>query len=688
MGRQCSRSAWWRWWGLCWLLLLAGPAGASAAVPDHDLRVTLMPDAGRLAVRDRLTLPVAPADGVLRFALDATLALTVDGRPVAPRSREGGLARYALPLAAGQRTVTLDYAGPLRGTPDCDWLREPCRKLDGAGVFLGADTAWYPWLAAEAQTHTLRLTLPAGWRAVNPGRQVARETLADGRQRVTWRSDAPLPGLYLLAGPFARHARAVGGVQAEVLLRDDDPALAERYLAAIARYLPLYEERLGPYPYPRFTVVESFWETGWGMPSFTLLGGRVLRLPFIVHTSLPHELLHNWWGNGVFVAADSGNWSEGLTAYLADHYLRERRGQGADYRRDALQKYADYVRRGRDFPLAAFRSRHSGASEAVGYAKGLMVFHMLRREVGEAHFWAALRTFYRQYRFRPAGFDDIAAAFSAQAGRDLGPFFDQWVQRPGAPHLVLAAARVEPAGDGRSRVRFTLSQDQAGPPFTLRVPLRIERAAGPPWRGEVLLRQRRQDFAITLDGRATRLVVDPDFDCFRLLDAAERPASLGQVFGSERLVLVHPPGADWRAAAEALAGVWRRPGRAVTVQDDGRPPPATGAVVLLGRANRLATRWPRLAAVAESGALAVDGRTLGGSGQVLVLAVRDAAGRPALWLRGPREALAGLGRRLPHYGKYSYLAFAGGDGRLLAKGRWPVGDSPLVARLTPAGAAP
>ena len=32
------------------------------------------------------------------------------------------------------------------------------------------------------------------------------------------------------------------------------------------------------------------------MPSYTLLGQTVLRLPFMVKTSLGHEIAHNWWG--------------------------------------------------------------------------------------------------------------------------------------------------------------------------------------------------------------------------------------------------------------------------------------------------------------------------------------------------------------------------------------------------------
>jgi isochorismate hydrolase len=59
---------------------------------------------------------------------------------------------------------------------------------------------------------------------------------------------------------------------------------------------------------------------------FTCSGQRSSVYPLSVSSSYPHEILHNWWGNGVFVDVQQGNWCEGLTAYLADHLLQEQRG--------------------------------------------------------------------------------------------------------------------------------------------------------------------------------------------------------------------------------------------------------------------------------------------------------------------------------------------------------------------------
>ena len=129
--------------------------------------------------------------------------------------------------------------------------------------------------------------------------------------------------MHLIAADFTEYSVQSDDVEVMAYLRTPDSNLATKYMDATERYLQLYEHMLGEYPYSKFALIENFWETGYGMPSFTLLGEQIIRFPFILESSYPHEILHNWWGNGVYLDYGSGNWSEGLTAYLADHLFRE-----------------------------------------------------------------------------------------------------------------------------------------------------------------------------------------------------------------------------------------------------------------------------------------------------------------------------------------------------------------------------
>ncbi len=464
--------------------------------------------------------------------------------------------------------------------------------------------------------------------------------------------------IYLVGGPLQAWRDSAGAVETLVYLHEKDDATAGKYLAATSQYLEMYRQLIGPYPYRKFALVENFWETGYGMPTFTLLGREIIRFPFIINSSYPHEILHNWWGNSVFVDYGSGNWCEGLTAYMADHLIQEQRGTGDEYRRSTLQKYRDYVKEGRDFPLTAFRSRESASTEAVGYGKSLMAFHMLRLAVGDDAFRKTVARFYRDFKGKRASFGDFQKTAEAVSGRDLARFFQDWIARAGAP--VLAVKGVEVKG---GEVRGTLSQTQGGEPFAMDVPVVLQTAKGEE-RKVVRLAGAEQPFQFAGEAEPLALYVDPRFDVFRKLDPRETPPSIGQIFGEPRVLAVVPAGAPAAEleAWQALFKGWATSTHAIEVKTDADVAelPADRAVWIAGRANRWAGRlFPGGAGQGNwsegRGTFEVDGERMALAGHTLVLTARHPRNlEKAIGLLAidPSAAFPGLGRKLPHYGKY------------------------------------
>ncbi|WP_243688632.1 hypothetical protein [Geotalea toluenoxydans] len=158
------------------------------------------------------------------------------------------------------------------------------------------------------------------------------------------------------AGPYVIQERQLGHLDIYTYLYPQNAGLGKKYLDAAVKYIGMYTELFGPYPFDKFAAVENFFPTGYGYPSYTLMGGTVIRLPFIVDTSFPHEIAHCWWGNGVQVDYREGNWSEGLVTYLADYLLEEKKSPAAarDYRLRLLSDYSSLVKADRDFPLQKF----------------------------------------------------------------------------------------------------------------------------------------------------------------------------------------------------------------------------------------------------------------------------------------------------------------------------------------------
>ncbi|HTU62630.1 MAG TPA: HEAT repeat domain-containing protein, partial [Polyangiales bacterium] len=74
------------------------------------------------------------------------------------------------------------------------------------------------------------------------------------------------------------------------------------------------------------------------------------------------------------------------------------------------------------------------------YEKGGLVLHMLRREVGDDLFFAAVRSYLERHAHGLVETLDLQRAFEDVSGRSFERFFDQWVFRPGHPDLKVKIA--------------------------------------------------------------------------------------------------------------------------------------------------------------------------------------------------------------------------------------------------------
>ncbi len=670
------------------------------------MQIQLLPESSEIRVKDRIQIPEQVHNVgepvTLAFYLHAALTVTgvqdatieVDGDEIALKSRPISVRQYAITLPPGQQAFTLQYGGQIHHAvqgPGQEYSRSfgsTPGVISPEGVFLASASAWYPQFGDALVSFHLDIQVPAGWDVVSQG-SLVRENGTTEAQHIVWEEKQPQDDIYLIAAKFHRYTQSAGAVNALVYLRSADQPLAQRYLDATAQYIAMYNKLIGPYPYSKFALVENFWESGYGMPSFTLLGSKVIRLPFILHSSYPHEILHNYWGNGVFVDYAKGNWAEGLTAYLADHLVNEQRGKGEEYRRDVLQKYADFVNHEKDFPIIRFVSRHSASSEAVGYGKTLMFFHMLRLELGDDAFTKVLRRFYQQFKFQQATFADLLATFNTVTGKDLSQQFEQWVHRAGAPDLVLRNAETEPHGEGY-KLTLTVEQTQAGEPYRLQIPLAITvHGEDMAVESRIGLEQKIQTFELEFANRPVRIDLDPHFDVFRRLDSREIPSALSQGFGAEKPLLILPA-REQKAVLEAyraLAANWQKTQASpleIVTDEQLKTLPEDRTVWILGWQNRFADNVLKNLAGRDvsyrSGQLQLNHKRYPQNGHAVVLSARQSANpdKTLLWAAADTpQAVAELAIKLPHYRKYSYLVFKGDELTNIDKGQWPVLQSPL-----------
>ncbi len=677
-------------------------SGLFAQPLHHRLDVSLEPVAGRIRVTDTVTFPVSFSrnhDSLVFYLYPALHPTVISGMyrmvRTAKQDKMPDAMRYALlKKGSGNGNVVIAYAGIIRDTLSsgaAEYARgfsETKGIISKKGVYLAGSTFWIPAFDVPLFTYSLTTRLPAEWLVVSQGIRALNDT-SGGIRTIRYDCRFPQDQVYLTANRWTEYDTLAGAVKVQAFLRTPDKKLALRYLNMTGTYLNMYVRLLGPYPYSKFALVENFWETGYGMPSFTLLGSRIIRFPFILYSSYPHELLHNWWGNSVYVAMEKGNWCEGLTAYMADHMLKEQRGQGAEYRRNTLQKFTDFVHPDNDFPVVDFRERHNAAEEAIGYGKSLMFQHMLRQMVGDSLYIGAYRQFYKDFRFKIASFDDIRNTFEKVTGRDLKPFFEEWLTRKGAPQITLSEVKVIPRKDNYL-LSFRLSQIQKEAVFPVTIPVAVYFNDTVMIR-KVYMRNREMYPLFTFGQQPLRIEVDPQFDVFRRLDRGEAPPSLTQLFGNVYGTIVLPSSDPLLPEYRQLAETWKKTQEVqkknlkIVMDHAIKTLPDSGAVWVLGFQNRFADLFrveKKYAHYFTSGQLQKMNR-LRQTGALVFAIPRPGKNGQTIGFVGSRvkASVAGLARLLPHYGKYSWLGFTGSRPDNVLKGTFPPLHSPLQADI-------
>jgi uncharacterized iron-regulated protein len=510
--------------------------------------------------------------------------------------------------------------------------------IDDRGISL--TNLWYPTHGALAH-YDLRATFPMGYKAISEADNVK---MRPRKGKVEYRFHFPykVDGINLVASDrYEIVGDEFRGIKIYGYFFKEDKELAKTYIKYTKKYLELYEDLVGMYPYKRFSIVENFLPTGYSMPTYTLLGRSVVKLPFIVKTSLGHEILHQWFGNFVYIDYGRGNWAEGLTAYLSDHLYREQEGEGWKYRKQILIDYQSYVDVANDVPLKYFSGRVDRASRAIGYGKAALVFHMLKNMVGEKTFYASLKDLIENNRFKRASWNDIRLSFEKQYGQDLKWFFTQWTEKEGLIELSLYGVELSQTGN-EFDLHFHI--DQGGNFFKAKLPITIY------FRERVLfdilnLDSTENSFNLTLKEKPRRIVLDEDYDIARGLYRDESPPVIAGLLGEDNIIIAVPPGGE--VIYERLIDEFEKKGAVSKAADDITISDIEdSAVIILGIDNPLIRRLCGSLAEEDAGFSAVVKDNPWNRKKVMAV----------FHGRSKKEVDAAF-RKIGHYGKYSKLLF-------------------------------
>jgi aminopeptidase N len=541
------------------LLWTVGEAIASSPyfdfnIQSHHLITYIDPSRHFLKAEDRLEINFKRVRlHTLSFLLHPQLKITriVDQRTGQPlywseAAFSGQAKRWDVSLQRVEETplLSISYEGPIYDPIVKEKVLQFVRGdqtpglIGPEGVYLSSATHWYPDRPGSMSNFQIEATIPEPFRVVTQGELVS-ENLKDGACRSKWVNELPAESLTLVAGKYSVKTRKADGIKISTYFFPEDDRFSELFLNGAEEYLKIYSELLGQYPYKKFDIVQNFFSSGYGFPTFTLLAPGAIRQgkDFLKPGALDHEIVHSWWGHYVGLKPGTGNWLEALTTYCTNYYYKElkmAKEAAHKHRRDVMQRYAVEVDPSRDYPLREFEGKETELDAEIGYGKGSMVFHMLRRMVGKDLFFSTLRQFAMQYGGKQAGWEDIKGIFEETSGKGLDGFFSQWLDRPGGPQLKLENVKVQTNSNG-----YIVSGDvvQEGEVYQLLLPIEVDEGSGKR-RLFLEVSKRRTPFSMEVPRIPLKLTLDPDDHLFRRLYTEEITPALNALLEDREKILI------------------------------------------------------------------------------------------------------------------------------------------------------
>ena len=394
---------------------------------------------------------------------------------------------------------------------------------------------WYPAPSENDYFQArLRVTVPSPFQCISNG-ELIEETLLKDTEEVEDRADAksvvfvfetkhPVKYLSFIVGKFTKAGEDTESLPIRHFYSSGIDFVRSGILQEAKNIVRFYEERFGPYPYGKLSVVRRLWITtgGHSPASFIILNelfqvqdGTVLvpgRSPVDLSRwreyFISHEIAHQWWGQAVTWKSYHDHWmSEGLAQFAAVQYLRQKHGDKVlEPIFGKLSQWTEKKSKWGPITLGGRLTLQDPlAYQAVIYNKTALVLNMLMDMLGEESFYRGVKEFFSRHKYSAASTQDFIHTIEEVSGKNLEVFFKSWFSSYSLPE-VNASHSVKKANGGYT---LGLKIDQKEETFVF--PLWIEWIEnGEKVKKMVIVDEANEEFEIKVEGKPRKIKINPN----------------------------------------------------------------------------------------------------------------------------------------------------------------------------------
>ncbi len=321
------------------------------------------------------------------------------------------------------------------------WINTACEE-SGASMWWPNKDQWRD----EVESMDISVAVPNGLTDVSNGHFVAKTDLGNGYTRWDWHVSYPINNydVSLNIGDYVHYSDKLGDLPLDFYVLPEDLEKSKPPFAQAKGMIEAYQHYFGPYPFARdgYKLIEApysgmehqsavtygnLFKNGYLGRDWTGVGIST-RFDFIII----HESGHEWFGNSITAKDRADMWiHEGWTTYLESLYVEYRWGKD-----DAIKYMTGFRPKIYNLrPIVAERGVNADPTEDQ-YFKGALMLNTLRSVMNDDAKWFALiRGFYQEYKYRNILTEDVVGYFNQHSGMNLTPIFDQYLRHAAIPRL-------------------------------------------------------------------------------------------------------------------------------------------------------------------------------------------------------------------------------------------------------------
>ncbi len=351
--------------------------------------------------------------------------------------------------------------------------------------------------------------------AVSNGLEIG-QTIQGNNKTTHYRHQHPIPA-YLIAIAVTNytvytHTVANNGNPFEVVnyIYLEDLSYAQERTPVTVDLINLYADLFEPYPYAdeKYGHCEFGWGGGMEHTTVSFMGGLERGL-------IAHELGHQWFGDKVTCGSWQDIWlNEGFATYLAGMVIENFDGEAAfrNWKEGQVSSITSETDGSVYIPAQDTTSVNRIFNGRLTYNKGSMVLHMLRKKLGDATFFQALREYLDDpnLSYGYAKTEDLIQHLESASGQNLSEFFSDWIYNQGYPLYTIRW------NQGTSEIiNVNISQTQSNSSvsfFEAPVPLRLLGTQGEVMDIVLDNTQNNEYFQPAVDFTVQNVLFDPEHD--------------------------------------------------------------------------------------------------------------------------------------------------------------------------------